>query len=92
MNPAVHIVETTAILGCLKVLLPRLAALGVKLFIDHENEDYYIETAPEFSEVAVGSALGLAWVAGLEAMPRSECLPEHLPDGSLRVYLAERAA
>ena len=76
-------------------LLPYITALalvagGVRLFIDRENEDSYIETSPVFSKAMLTSILAHVEAMHLEPIPEFECPAMLLPNGGTRIYLAER--
>lgn len=63
---------------------------GVTIYLDRENEEYYIEVAPRHIRKTLFRFSRLADVLGFEVMPEQECPPENLPTGSVRHWMVEK--
>jgi len=66
-----------------------IAMLGVKLFVDAEDENYYLEVDIDHEETVLKRALDIIDSLGLELIPEHECEPE-VRGSATRIYLAQR--
>lgn len=73
------------------VLPASISSLGVTLFIDRENENYYIEATEDHDSFAMVALVEFARGVELELMGEDECPALHL-EHSVRIYLAEMVA
>ncbi|WP_405056953.1 hypothetical protein OG474_29965 [Kribbella sp. NBC_01505] len=71
-------------------LLPvDISSGGVTLHLDTENEELYLDAAPDFSQNALVILLRALPSYGFEPIPEGECPSELLDDGTVRIWLAE---
>jgi hypothetical protein len=73
------------------VVTVALAGYGVKLYVDRQAEEMYLETEPEFCHKALAVALRIVDRLGLEVMSEDEHPAERSPSGGIRIWLAEAA-
>ena len=66
------------------------ALAGVKLHLDQRAEVLYLEVHPDHERWALKEVAGIADELGYEIMPEWECPAEHLADGAVRHWLAEK--
>ncbi|MBB5833400.1 hypothetical protein [Kribbella italica] len=62
---------------------------GISVHLDCENEELYIDAAPDHDERALTILIRALPAYGFEVMPESECPAETLDDGTVRIWLAE---
>jgi hypothetical protein len=64
----------------------------ITIVLDNSESDWHIDAGPEYRSSQMDALLGRIYGMGYEPLPESECGPEILPDGSIRIYLAPRYA
>ena len=75
--------------GIARSNLTKIDYRGVLLYVDHRDEDYYLDITPDHDPQAREIVLAHLPGLGLELMPADECEPDVLEDGTVRHYLAE---
>ena len=63
----------------------------IRLIIDRDAVAYYIDATPGYRPNDLAPVLRRAHVLGLEALDPQEYEAETLPDGTMRIWLAETA-
>jgi hypothetical protein len=63
----------------------------IRLTVDRRAVAFHIDAAPGYRPSELASVLSRARVLGLEALDPQEYEAETLPDGSIRIWLAEIA-
>lgn len=82
--------ESPPALAAYKFLPLTTTSLGTTLHVDLDNEDCWMEVAPEHSELALAFVHSRIEALGLEIMDDDECAPTVDESGNVRYYLAER--
>jgi hypothetical protein len=67
-----------------------LVLAGVGLHINERLDEFFIKVDPSHERWALREIEWLAEDLGYEMMPEWECPAEHLPDGAVRHWLAEK--
>lgn len=63
---------------------------GVTVHLDKHQEAFYIEVELDHDRSALKEADQIVDELGFEIMPEWECPAEHLPNGALRHWMAEK--